>query len=100
MAHNKMTTMHKKLKQQKKLFNACKKRSKNKKITLQSKFVFTTKEMLQIAKEAKSINATKSVQKQPQKRPIQTILENDKNDMPNSESSSSDSDCIIVAARS
>ena len=59
-----------------------------------------TEEMLQITKEIKSINVAKSIQKQPQKRPIQTVLENDKNDMPNSKSNSSDSDCIIVAARS
>ena len=100
MIYNEIITMCKKLKQQKKLFNACKKRSKNKRIVLQSRFVFTTKEMLQITKKTKSINTTKNVQKQPQKCPIQTILENNKNNMPNSESSSSDSDCIIVAARS
>ena len=84
----------------KKIFNACEKHSRGKKIALQGRFVFTTEKMLQIAKEAKSINATKSVQKWPQKCPIQTILENNKDDMLNSESSSSDSDCIIVAARS
>ena len=32
------------------------------------------------------------------KCPIQTILENDKNNMPNNMFNSSDSDCIIVAA--
>ena len=58
--HNEMITMRKELKQQKKLFETHKKCSKNKKIALQDKFVFTTEEMLQIAKEAKSINATKS----------------------------------------
>ena len=58
-----------------------------------------TEEMLQIMKETKSINTTKSIQKQPKKHPIQTILENDKNHMPNSKSSNSNSDCIIVAAR-
>ena len=67
---------------------------------LQNRFVFTTEEILQIMKEAKSISATKSVQKQSQKRPIQTVLENNKDDMPNNKFNSSDSDCIIVAARS
>ena len=61
--------------------------------------MFTIEEVLQIAKEVESVNATKGVQKRPQKRPIQTVLENDKEEMPDSESSSSDSDCIIVAAR-
>ena len=63
--HNKMITIYKKLKQQKKFLEARKKHSKNKKIVLQNKFVFTIKKMLQIAKEAKSVNVTKNVQKQP-----------------------------------
>ena len=45
----------------KKLFNAYKKHSKNKRIMLQGRFVFMIEEVLQITKEAKSINATKSV---------------------------------------
>ena len=52
-----------KIKTVKKIFNACKKRSKNKKFVLQNRFVFMTEEMLQITKEIKSINATKSIQK-------------------------------------
>ena len=92
--------MRKELKQQKNFFNACKKRSKGKRIMLQGRFVFMIEEMLQIVKETDTINATKSVQKWPQKCPIQTILENDKDDMPDSKFSSLDSDCIIVAARS
>ena len=76
--HNKTITMHKKLKQQKIFFETCKKHSKNKKITLQNKFVFTTEEILQITKKTKSINAIKSVQKQPWKHPIQAVLDNKK----------------------
>ena len=95
-----MITTRRKLKQQRKLLDAHKKFLKNKKITLQNTFVFTTEKMLQITKEAESINVTKNIWKQPQKRPIQTILENNKNNMPNSKSSSSDSDYEIVAARS
>ena len=94
-----MITMHKKLKQQKKLFEACKKHSKNKKIALQSKFVFTTEEILQITKKTKSINATKSAQKWPRKRPIQAVLDNEEEKMLNNNSNGSDSDCIIVATR-
>ena len=65
MVHNEMITMHKELKQLKFFFEICKKCSKNKKIALQNKFVFMIKEMLQIAKETKSINVTKSAQKWP-----------------------------------
>ena len=55
-----MITMRKKLKQQKKFLEICKKCSKNKRIALQSKFVFMIEEMLQITKETKSINVTKN----------------------------------------
>ena len=55
--------MCKKLKQSKKFFNVCKKCSKNKRIMLQNRFIFTIEEILQVTKETKSINATKSVQK-------------------------------------
>ena len=60
MVHSEMITMCKELKQQKKFLETRKKCSKNKKIALQSKFVFTTEEMLQITKEAESVNVTKS----------------------------------------
>ena len=70
--------MHKKLKQQKKSFKTHKKCSKNKKIPLQNKFIFTTEKILQIAKKTKSINATKNTQKQPRKCPIQAVLDNKK----------------------
>ena len=46
MIHNEMIIIHKKLQQQKIFFNTCKNCSKNKKIILQNKFVFTTKKML------------------------------------------------------
>ena len=55
IVHSKMITMRKKLKQQRKLLETHKKHSKSKRIALQGKFVFTTEEMLQIAKEAESI---------------------------------------------
>ena len=78
MVHNKMITMCKELKQQKKFFKTRKKCSKGKRIALQSKFVFTIEEVLQIAKETKSINTTKSAQKWPRKCPIQAVLDNEK----------------------
>ena len=99
MIHNEMITMHKELKQPKNSFETCKKCSKNKKMVLQSKFVFTTEEMLQITKKTKSINATKSAQKRPRKRPIQAVLDNEEEEMLNNNSNGSDSDCIIVATR-
>ena len=55
-----MITMCKELKQQRKFFETRKKHSKSKKIALQSKFVFMTEEVLQIAKETELTSATKS----------------------------------------
>ena len=55
-----MITMCKKLKR-KNNFNACKKCSRNKRIALQNRSVFMTEDMLQMMKETKSINATKSI---------------------------------------
>ena len=60
MVHSEMITMRKELKQWKEFFEVCKKHSKNRKIVLQSEFVFMTEEMLQITKETKFINVTKS----------------------------------------
>ena len=59
--------------------------------------MFTIEEMLQITKETKSINATKSAQKWPRKRPIQAVLDNEEKKMLNNNSNGSNSDCIIVA---
>ena len=58
-----------------------------------------TEEMLQITKETKSINATKSAQKWPRKCPIQAVLDNEEEEMLDNNSNGSDSDCIIVATR-
>ena len=99
MAHSEMITMRKELKQQRELLEARKKRSKGKRIALQGKFVFTTEEVLQIAKEAESVSATKSAQKRPRKRPIQAVLDNEEEEMLDNNSNGSDSDCIIVATR-
>ena len=62
--------------------------------------MFMIEEMLQIMKETDSISATKNIQKQLQKHPTQTVLENKNNHILDNDSSNSDSDCIIVAARS
>ena len=58
-----MITMHKGLKQPKKLLEADKKPSKTTRIALPTKFVFTTEEILQITKEIKLMSATKKFSK-------------------------------------
>ena len=97
--HNEMITMCKELKQPKKFLETYKKCSKNKKIALQNKFMFMTKEILQIAKETKSVSVTKSAQKQSRECPIQAVLDNEEEEMLDNNFNGSDSDCIIVATR-
>ena len=99
MAHNNITIMHKKLKQKNKIFNARKKRKKEKKIVVEKKFVFTTKKMLELMEETKAETAVKKTHKQPRKRSIQEILENEKNEILKDENNSSDSDCIVPKPR-
>ena len=61
--------------------------------------MFIIKEVLEIAKKTELTNATKNIYKQPQKRPIQNILKDEEAEVLESESDSSASDYIIVAAR-
>ena len=91
--------MCKELKQQNYFSEIYEKCSKNKRIALQTKFIIMTEIMSQITKITKSIKATKNVQKQPRKRPIQTDLVNEEKKMLTNNFSGSASDCIIVASR-
>lgn len=70
-----------------------------KKIALQGKFVFSTKEVLEIAKAAEAETAAKKAIKQPRKRKIEEIFEEDELEVSNEYSSDSDLSCIVVAAR-
>ena len=99
MVHSELITMRKELRQQRELLNARKTRSRGKRIALEGRFVFTTEEVLQIAKEAEVVSAAKGARKRPYKRPIQAVLEDEEDEMLVNDPSSSDSDCIIVAAR-
>ena len=61
--------------------------------------MFTTEEVLKIVKKTELTSVIKSTRKQPQKRPIQSILKDEETKVLESESDSSTSDYIIVAAR-
>ena len=99
IAHSNITTMRKELKQKDELLNARKRRKKGKRIAVEGKFVFTTEEVLQLVKEAEAETATKKARKQPRKRPIQEILEDEEDEVLENEASSSDSDCIVLMPR-
>ena len=89
--------MHKKLKQKNKICNARKKHKK--KIIVEKKFVFITKEMLELVEEVKIKTVVKKTHKQPQKHSIQEILKNEKNEILKNENNNSDSDCIMLRPR-
>ena len=72
---------------------------KKKRIVMEKKFVFITKEMLELVEEIKMGIAIKKMYKQPQKCSIQEILENEEDEVLENENSSSDFDCIVFRPR-
>ena len=66
-----------------------------KKICCKKIFVLTTEEMLELIKKIKIEIAIKKACKQPQKHPIQGILENEENEVLENENNNSDFDCIV-----
>ena len=70
---------------------------KGKKITLEEKFVFFTQKILDITQAVEVETKTKKKHKQPCKHTIDEILDKEKTETLENESSSSDSDCIVVA---
>ena len=97
--HTELITAQKKLKSIKEIFNTRKKHTKNKRIALEGKFVFSTQEILDITQAAKIKTKAKKKHKQPRKRTIDEILDEEEAETLENESSSSDSDCIVVAKR-
>ena len=70
---------------------------KSKKVALKNKFVFFIQEVLNIACTAEVEAETKKKHKQPRKRTIDEALDKEEAEILENISSSSDSDCIIVA---
>ncbi|KYG44865.1 hypothetical protein M433DRAFT_155121, partial [Acidomyces richmondensis BFW] len=77
---------------------ARKQRKKGKRIALKGKFVFSTQEVLDIAKQAELEVAQKKPKKKGKKRAKATIIEDNKEEDIEIVFSDSDSDCIAVAA--
>ena len=72
---------------------------KSKRITLEEKFVFFTQKILDITQTAEVEIKAKKKYKQPRKCTIDEILDEEETETLENESSSSDSDCIVVAKR-
>ena len=95
--HTKLITARKKLKSAKEILNTRKKHTKGKRVALEDKFMFSTQKVLDIARVAEAEAETKKKHKQPRKRTIDETIDKEEAEILDNESSSSDSDCIVVA---
>ncbi|KYG40429.1 hypothetical protein M433DRAFT_160430, partial [Acidomyces richmondensis BFW] len=97
-AQSKVTLLRKRLTDAKSLLQARKQRKKGKRIALKGKFVFSTQEVLDIAKQAKLEAAQKKPKKKVKEGAKAIIIDNNKEEDIEIVFSDSDSDCIVVAA--
>ena len=81
------------------LLGTRKQRTKGKRVALQGKFVFSTKEVLEIAKAAEAETSARKISSQPRKRRIEDVSTEDGIEVSEEDSSNPDSSCIVVAAR-
>ena len=95
--HTELIIARKKLKSAKEILNTQKKRTKDKKVALEGKFIFSIQEILDIARVAEAEAEIKKKYKQPRKRTINETINEEEAEILDNESSSSDSDCIVVA---
>jgi peptidoglycan hydrolase CwlO-like protein len=94
-----LVTLRKELAEQRELLQTRKTRKKGKRVALKGRFVFSTTEVLQIAKEAEEETAAKKGRKRPRKRSISVEIMEDWENVPENVSSESESDCFIVAKK-
>ena len=97
--HAELIIAWKELKLAKEILNTRKKCTKDKRVALEGKFVFFTQEVLDIAQAAEVETEAKKKCKQPRKCIIDEILDEEEVETLENKSSSSDSDCIVVAKR-
>jgi len=81
---------------QRALLKIRKRRATGKRVALNGRFVFSTQEVLEIAREAEKATADKSTRTRGRKRPVAVEIEEQENEPVESISSNSESDCIVV----
>jgi len=89
--------LRKQVKEQQELLHARKARKKGKRVELKGRFVFSTQEVLEIAKVAEAETAKKKTRGRPRKRKAEEIIEDEEDEVLENRYSDSDSDCIVVA---
>lgn len=97
-AQSEVALLRKRLTDAESLLQARKQRKKGKRIALKGKFVFSTQEVLDIAKQAELEAAQKKPKKKVKEGAKATIIDNNKEEDIEIVFSDSDSDCIVVAA--
>jgi len=90
--HSELVTLRKQVEEQGKLLNMRKTRAKGKRVALKGRFVFSTEEVLKIAKEAEAGSSSKKPRGRPRKRLIEEVLEDEEDEVLESISSDSRSD--------
>ncbi|KYG42077.1 hypothetical protein M433DRAFT_7448 [Acidomyces richmondensis BFW] len=97
-AQSEVALLQKELVDTKSLLQARKQRKKGKRIALKGKFVFSTQEVLDIAKQAELEAAQKKPKGKAKQQAKAIIIEGNEEEAIESVFSDSDSDCIVVAA--
>lgn len=93
-----LTTLRREIKEQKELIETRKKRKKGKRIALEGRFLFSTEEVLEIARKAEEKMAHKKPNKRRKVNAILSVPTAKGNERLASECAESDDDCIIVAS--
>jgi hypothetical protein len=94
-----LSTLRKEVAEQQKLLQVRKKRLTGKRISLKGKFVFSTQEVLEVARQAEQATAEKTARTQRRKRAISVEIEGDDENTFENISTDSESNCIAVVRR-
>lgn len=97
IANGELITARKQIAEQQELLDTRKKRKRGKRIALKGKFVFSTEEVLRIARIAEAETAARSRKKHSQKRTIDIDKEEGEDNMLEKNSRDSESDYIVVS---
>jgi hypothetical protein len=97
MTQSENAVLRRELAEARELLRSRKNRRKGKRVALQGKFVFSTQEVLGIARQAEENAATKRGRRRPRTTAINVEISGDEDEVLKIVHSDSESDCIIVA---
>ena len=97
--HAENTALRKQLEEAQQLLNAPEARMNDKRVALKGKFVFSTEEVLEVARQAEAALSAKKPRGRPPKRPIAAVIEEEDDQILEESDKASEHDCIVVAAR-